>query len=88
MFNMNIKPRLANIESGAVVQHIDKKWKGFVVVNSTGYYQVVYITNDGKMVLMEKEYAKEEHNTFFSTYKMVAQSNEYEARLEGVTNDK
>lgn len=87
MFNMNIKPRLANIESGAIVQHIDGKWKGFVVVNSTGHYQVVYITNDGGMALVEKEYAKEEHNTFFSTYKMVAQSNEYEGRLEGVTND-
>ena len=85
MFNMNIKPRLANIESGAMVEHIESRVRGFVVTNSEGNHQVVMVLEDGRMLLSPKEYDKDtDIGRFFSTYKMIAQSNEYEARLEGV----
>ena len=85
MFNMNIKPRLAHIESGAVVEHTESRDRGFVVVNSKGNYQVVMVLEDGRMILRPQEYDKDiDIGKFFSEYKMVAQSNEYEARLEGV----
>lgn len=89
MFNMNIKPRLAEIESGAMVEHIESRDRGFVVVNSKGNYQVVMVLEDGGMFLISLEYDKEtDIGKFFSTYKLIAQSNEYEARLEGVKNAK
>lgn len=89
MFNMNIKPRLAHIESGAIVEHKESRDRGFVVMNSGGNHPVVMVQEDGRMLLMPQEYDKDTDDigNFFSTYKMVAQSNEYEARLEGVTND-
>ena len=89
MFNMNIKPRLAHIESGAVVEHTESRDRGFVVMNSEGNHQVAMVLGDGRMLLLSQEYDKDEDiGNFFSTYKMIAQSNEYEARLEGVMNDK
>lgn len=89
MFNMNIKPRLAEIESGAMVEHIDSRDRGFVVINSKGDYQVVMVLENGRMFLRRQEYDKDtDIGKFFSEYKMVAQSNEYEARLEGVKNAK
>lgn len=88
MFNMNIKPRLAHIESGAMVEHTESRDRGFVVMNSGGNHQVVMVLEDGRMLLTPQEYDKDtDIGKFFSTYKMIAQSNEYEARLEGVTND-
>lgn len=87
MFNMNIKPRLAHIESGAIVEHTESRDRGFVVINSKGNHQVVMVLEDGRMFLNEREYDKDtDIGPFFSTYKMIAQSNEYEARLEGVIN--
>lgn len=87
MFNMNIKPRLANIESGAIVEHTESRDRGFVVMNSRGNHQVVMVIEDSSMTLLSEEYDKDtDIGKFFSTYKMIAQSNEYEARLEGVTN--
>lgn len=84
---MNIKPRLAHIESGAVVEHKESRDRGFVVMNSGGNHQVVMVQEDGRMFLRPQEYDKDiDIGKFFSTYKMVAQSNEYEARLEGVIN--
>lgn len=89
MFNMNIKPRLAEIESGAMVEHIDSRDRGFVVINNKGDYQVVMVLEDGRMFLRPQEYDKDtDIGKFFSEYKMIAQSNEYEARLEGVKNAK
>lgn len=89
MFNMNIKPRLAEIESGAMVEHTDSRDRGFVVINSKGDYQVVMVLEDGRMFLRPQEYDKDtDIGKFFSEYKMIAQSNEYEARLEGVKNAK
>lgn len=89
MFNMNIKPRLANIESGAIVEHKESRDRGFVVMNSEGNHQVVMVLEDGRMLLLSQEYDKDTNiGDFFRTYKMVAQSNEYEARLEGVMNGK
>lgn len=89
MFNMNIKPRLANIESGAIVEHTESRDRGFVVINSNGKHQVVMVLEDGRMLLTPQEYDKDANiGRFFSTYKMIAQSNEYEARLEGVKSDK
>ena len=89
MFNMNIKPRLAEIESGAMVEHIESKDRGFVVMNSGGNHQVVMVQEDGRMLLKPQEYDKDtDIGKFFSTYKMIAQSNEYEARMEGVINAK
>lgn len=84
---MNIKPRLANIESGAIVEHTESRDRGFVVMNSEGNHQVVIVLEDGRMLLTAQQYDKDtDIGTFFSTYKMIAQSNEYEARLEGVIN--
>lgn len=84
MFNMNIKPRLAYIESGAMVEHVESRDRGFVVMNSVGNHQVVMVLEDGRMLLTPQEYDKDtDIGKFFSTYKMIAQSNEYEARLEG-----
>lgn len=89
MFNMNIKPRLAEIESGAMVEHTKSRDRGFVVINNKGDYQVVMVLEDGRMFLRTQEYDKEtDIGKFFSEYKMIAQSNEYEARLEGVINAK
>lgn len=89
MFNMNIKPRLANIESGAIVEHTESRDRGFVVMNSEGNHQVVMVLEDGRMLLLSQEYDKDtDIGKFFSTYKMIAQSNEYEARLEGVKSAK
>ena len=86
---MNIKPRLAEIESGAMVEHIESKDRGFVVMNSGGNHQVVMVQEDGRMLLKPQEYDKDtDIGKFFSTYKMIAQSNEYEARMEGVINAK
>lgn len=87
MFNMNIKPRLAHIESGAVVENTGSRDRGFVVVNSKGNYQVVMVLEDGRMLLTPQEYDQDtDIGKFFSTYKLIAQSNEYEAKLEGVIN--
>lgn len=89
MFNMNIKPRLASIESGAVVEHTESRDRGFIVINSKGNYQVVMVLEDGRMFLRPQEYDKDiDIGKFFSAYKMIAQSNEYEARMEGVINAK
>lgn len=85
MFNMNIKPRLAYIESGAIVECKNPRGRGFVVMNSDGKFQVVMVLEDGSMLLRPQEYDKDtDIGKFFSEYKMIAQSNEYEARLEGV----
>ena len=86
MFNMNIKPRLAHIESGAIVEHTESRDRGFVVMNSSGKHQVVMVQEDGRMLLTSQVYDKDtDIGKFFSTYKMVAQSNEYEGRIEQVT---
>lgn len=84
MFNMNIKPRLAHVESGAIVECKQTRLKGFVVEDNKGSYQVVIYYHDGSMILRTPVYTNT--NDFFTNYKMIAQSNEYEARLEGVTN--
>lgn len=84
MFNMNIKLRLAHIESGAMVEHTESRDRGFVVMNSGGNHQVVMVLEDSRMLLTPQEYDKDtDIGKFFSTYKMIAQSNEYEARMEG-----
>ena len=45
------------------------------------------VLEDGRMFLRPQEYDKGiDIGKFFSEYKMVAQSNEYEARLEGTKN--
>ena len=86
---MNIKPRLAHIESGAIVEDVDTRLRGFVICNDKQKYQVVIVGDNGGMYLSEKEYDKNtDIGRFFSTYKMIAQSNEYEAKLEGVKNAK
>lgn len=84
MFNMNIKLRLAHIDSGAMVEHTESRDRGFVVMNSGGNHQVVMVLEDSRMLLTPQEYDKDtDIGKFFSTYKMIAQSNEYEARMEG-----
>lgn len=89
MFNMNIKPRLAHIESGAVVEDTDTRLRGFVICNDKQKYQVAIVGDNGGMYLSEQEYDKDiDVGLFFSTYKMIAQRNEYEAKLEGVINAK
>lgn len=88
MFNMNIKPRLAHIESGAIVEDTKSRLRGFVVYNREKTFQVVSVFEDGRMFLNEQEYEEKDIGLFFSTYKMIAQRNEYEAKLEGVINAK
>lgn len=84
---MNIKPRLAHIESGAVVEHKESRDRGFVVMNSSGNHQVVMVQEDGRMILRPQEYEKDtDIGKFFSEYKMIAQCIEYDAKLEGIIN--
>lgn len=72
-----------------MVEHVESRDRGFVVMNSGGNHQVVMVLEDGRMLLTPQEYDKDtDIGKFFSTYKMIAQSNEYEGRLEGVTNGK
>lgn len=86
---MNIKPRLANIESGAIVEDTETRTRGFLICNEKGKYQVVTVFENGRMLLNKQEYDRNEDvGAFFSSYKMIAQNNEYEARLEGVKSAK
>lgn len=85
MFNMNIKPRLAHIESGAMVECKVTRDMGFVVLNDECAYQVVVIQDNGSMFIRKQQYLPTEHNEFFSRYKMIAQRHEYEGRIEQVT---
>lgn len=83
MINMNIKPRRAELESGAIVKDRHRhQLKGFIVETTEGNYNIVNVHDDGRMTLSDEVYSAETVGEFFTTYKVVAQRNGYHGKIE------
>ena len=82
---MNIKPRRAELESGAIVEDRHRhQLRGFIVETTQGNYNIVNVHDDGSMTLSDEVYSAETVGEFFTTYKVVAQRNGYHAKIEGL----
>ena len=81
MFKMNIKPRKATMESGAVIEHKQTKQRGFIIENSIGTFDILICTDNGGMIISDTNYTKDEVGAFFMTYRVIAQRDEYTAFL-------
>lgn len=83
MINMNIKPRLPRLESGAIVEHRNTGYKGFIVEDTEiDVYRVAIYQNNGSLSLTEKHFKKSDYGMFLTIYKVLAQRNEYHAKIE------
>lgn len=82
MFNMNIKPRRAELESGTLVQHKETGQIGFVIDNDYKSYQVVIVEDDGTLKANGKITAKTDKDKLLDEYKVIAERNEYIASID------
>lgn len=83
MINMQIKPRRAELESGAIVEDRHRhQLKGFVVETTQGNYKIINVHDDGSMRLSDEEYSHKDIGEFFTTYKVIAQRNGYHGKIE------
>lgn len=81
MFKMDIKPRRATMESGAVIEHKQTKQRGFIIDNAIGTFDILICADNGSMFISDTNYTKDEVGAFFMTYRVIAQRDEYTAFL-------
>lgn len=82
MFKMNIKPRRATMESGAVIEHKKTKQRGFIIENTIGTFDILLCTDNGGMIISDTNYKQDDIGAFFVTYRVIAQRDEYTAFLK------
>lgn len=81
MFKMDIKPRRATIESGAIVEHKKTKQRGFIIENAIGTFDILIYKDNGGLIISDTNYKQEDAGAFFMSYRVIAQRDEYTAFL-------